>query len=131
MPEHDIMIASRGLPGSRIIRHQPWLKELVARLGNSAIRLFLELPYRDTQCGFKLFSARTKDIFKYQTIARWGFDMELLYLARKRNFRVAEAPVAWRNDPTTAVKKFDYIVVLFDIFRILYNDRRGVYNETR
>lgn len=125
--DHDIVIASRGLPDSKILQRQSWLKERAARLGNGAVRLCLGLPYRDTQCGFKLFSAQAKYLFAFQTIARWGFDMELLYVARKHNLRIAEMPVVWRNDPTTAVKAGDYMVVLGDIFRILYNDRRGAY----
>lgn len=127
--DHDIVIASRGLSGSQIVRHQSWLKERVAKLGNGAIRFFLGLPYQDTQCGFKLFSARAKTIFECQTIDRWGFDMEILYVAQKSSLRIAEVPVVWVNDPTTTVKKLDYVVVLFDIFRILYNNWRGVYNE--
>ncbi|MBI5728699.1 MAG: glycosyltransferase family 2 protein [Candidatus Magasanikbacteria bacterium] len=127
--EDDVVIASRGLADSRIIRHQSWFKERAANLGNSVIRLFLGLPYQDTQCGFKLFPARAKSVFEYQTIDRWGFDMEILYVAHKRGFHIVEVPVVWVNDPTTTVKKFDYVVVLLDIFRILYNDWRGVYNE--
>lgn len=127
----DIVIGSRELPESIILRHQPRFKELTARLGNGLIRLFLRLPFKDTQCGFKLFNKNTKKIFEKQTIWRWGFDFELLYLAKKHGFKIGEIPVVWKNDPSSLVRKIDYFVVLADIFRILINDFFGRYDEIK
>lgn len=126
---YDIAIGSRGMAKSVILRHQHWLKESIARLGNKVIRLFLDLPFVDTQCGFKLFSNKAKIIFRRQTIWRWGFDFELLYLAKKYGFKVAEVPIIWENDPSSAVRRIDYLIVLFDVFKIRLNDWLGKYNN--
>lgn len=126
----DIIIASRALPESVILKHQTKIKENVAKIGNKLIRMCLRLPFRDTQCGFKLFSRKAIEIFKYQTINRWGFDMELLFVAKKNGFNIAEVPVCWTNDPTSLVKKKDYFIVLMDIFKILVNNVLGRYNSS-
>lgn len=126
---NPIVIGSRALKNSVIVRHQFWFKEYVARLGNKVIRMLLGLPFYDTQCGFKLFSKTVKGIFEVQTINRWGFDMELLFIAKKNGYTIAEVPVRWTNDPTSLVKKIDYLIVLLDIFKILINDILGRYNS--
>jgi len=129
--DHDVVIGSRALADSVIVCHQPWFKECVARLGNRVIRLFLRLPFHDTQCGFKLFSRRVvSQVFVLQTIERWGFDMEILFIVSRQGFRIAEVPVRWSNDPTSLVKKVDYFIVLFDVFKILTNSACGRYNKT-
>lgn len=126
----DIVIASRALPESVILKHQTKIKENVAKMGNKLIRICLRLPFRDTQCGFKLFSRNAIGIFRYQTIDRWGFDMELLFIAKKDGYNIAEVPICWTNDPTSLVKKKDYFIVLIDIFKILVNNVLGRYNSS-
>lgn len=93
----DIAIGSRR--NRRMIRvHQSWVRENAGRIFNGIVRLGLSLPYTDTQCGFKLFNRESAlAIFPQQRIERWGFDPELLFLARRFGFRVEEIPVVWSH----------------------------------
>lgn len=127
--EKVIVIGSRGLKESVIKRHQPKLKEWTAKLGNLLIRGILRLPFRDTQCGFKLFPRSAASVFCRQTIERWGFDMELLFIARHQGFEIKEMPVEWTNDPSSLVRKLDYFIVLLDVVKILTNHWRGKYTH--
>ncbi|MGH9480671.1 MAG: dolichyl-phosphate beta-glucosyltransferase [Terriglobales bacterium] len=88
-----------------ISTHQSWFRENSGRIFNRIVRLVLGLPYADTQCGFKLFThASARAIFSRQRIEGWGFDPELLYLARKLGFRVAEVPVVWGHAENTKIR---------------------------
>lgn len=127
--EKVIVIGSRGLKESVIKRHQPKLKEWIAKLGNLLIRCVLRLPFHDTQCGFKLFPKSAEKVFELQTINRWGFDMELLFIARHQGFEIKEVPVEWTNDPSSLVRKLDYVIVLTDVVKILTNHWRGKYTH--
>lgn len=100
----DVAIGSRALRDSRIEIHQPWLREMAGRTFNLFIRLFVMGGIHDTQCGFKSFRREViRPIFSRQTIERWGFDVEILYLARRLGYRIAEVPVIWRNDAASKV----------------------------
>ncbi len=129
--EKTIVVGSRALPESVIVKHQAKLKELVARLGNLLIQLCLGLRISDTQCGFKLFPASIKSVFTVATIERWGFDMEILFLAKHQGFTIKEVPITWTNDPSSLVRGKDYLVVLADIGRILTRWFLGRYTAGR
>lgn len=118
MTTHDIIIGSRAIRGSVITVHQPFFREFIGRLLNKLIRWSVGLPFHDTQCGFKLFHARTKDIFEAQTIFGWLFDVELLKLALLRGHRIREVPVVWQNDPTSAVKTRHIFGIIRELVRI-------------
>ena len=125
----DIAIASREAEGS--VRYdEPEYRHLGGRLINLAIRMLILPGLHDTQCGFKCFRAEVaEDIFSYQTIPGWSFDIELLYLARKRGYQIIEVPIHWYFDAETklsAVK--DAIRMLRDIFLIHLNNIRGLYD---
>ncbi len=91
----DIAIGSRR---GKIAVRQPPLRKAAGRLFNRLVRFALGLPFADTQCGFKLFTrAAAEAVFPRQRIDGWGFDPELLYLARRARLRVAEVPVAWSH----------------------------------
>ncbi|MBI2298565.1 MAG: glycosyltransferase family 2 protein [Armatimonadetes bacterium] len=99
-----IAVGSRALRESRIEVHQSRLRETMGRCFNLFIRAFVLGGIRDTQCGFKSFKRETiVPIFRRQTIERWGFDVEILYIARRLGYTVAEVPVVWRNDEATKV----------------------------
>jgi dolichyl-phosphate beta-glucosyltransferase len=103
----DIAIGSRGLPESHIVVHQPKHRELAGKTFNLGLRLLTGLPYRDTQCGFKLFRLpAARPLFEHQRIDGFAYDAEVLVLARKHGLRVAEVPVRWFDDPNTTVKLF-------------------------
>ena len=94
----DVAIGSRYQAQSRVVQRQPLSRRILSRAGNFAIRLATGLPFTDTQCGFKAMNrdaART--IFSRLTIDRWGFDIELLVIARAHRLRVVELPVSWHD----------------------------------
>lgn len=100
----DVAIGSRALRESNIEIHQPWLREASGRMFNLFIRLFVMGGLHDTQCGFKSFRHEViAPVFSRQTIERWGFDVEILYLARRLGYQIAEVPVTWRNDTASKV----------------------------
>jgi dolichyl-phosphate beta-glucosyltransferase len=100
---------------------------------NLALRIILRLKFRDTQCGFKAFTRRAAHaIFPLQQIERWGFDPELLYLARKFDFTVKEVPVRWSHREGTRIQPLrDGIRMVVEIFKIRWNAMRGKYAGVR
>lgn len=121
----DIAIGSRDAAGSELLREQPWYRELAGAAFNVAVRLLAVSGIRDTQCGFKLFRrAVAREVFGRQTIERWGFDVEILYVARRLGYRIAEVPVRWTNDERSRVNVLrDGLVMLGDIFRVRWRHR--------
>ena len=104
---YDIAIGSRGLPESRIFIHQSKSREFSGKLFNFFIRIFIKLPFEDTQCGFKLFKHNvTEQIFPQLTIFRFVFDVEILWLARKFNYKIKEVPIVWENSNKSSVSFF-------------------------
>src|SRR5438105_4480359 len=95
----DVAIGSRYLQREMQTRKQPLFRRMLGRSFNLALRAILGLSYEDTQCGFKAFSRKAaSEIFPQVKIERWGFDPEILFLARKYGLRVIEIPVAWGHD---------------------------------
>lgn len=118
MPNYDIIIGSRAMVGAVIKVHQSWWRENVGRWLNVILRLWLGLPFRDTQCGFKLFNQKTKPLFSEQRLAGWLFDAELLYLASRQKFKIKEVPIVWSHDPTSTVRLVQTFDILRDLWRI-------------
>ena len=118
LKEFDIVIGSRGLKDSDVQVRQHVLKNLSGKLSNYLIRALLNIEIYDTQCGFKVFNQRSKILFQKQKINRFGFDFEILFLAKKLNFMVKEVGVTWRNDVLSKVKKVDYIKTLLELFKV-------------
>jgi dolichyl-phosphate beta-glucosyltransferase len=111
---YAVAIGSRALHESRLEVRQPFHREMAGRAFNLFIRAFVMGGIHDTQCGFKSFAREAvQPIFARQTIDRWGFDVEILYLARRLGYGIAEVPVVWRNDAATKVN------ALRDGFRML------------
>jgi dolichyl-phosphate beta-glucosyltransferase len=99
-----IVIGSRALPGSRIEVHQPALRERLGMLFNRIMRMLTGLPYRDTQCGFKLLArSAAQPLARAMSVDGFAFDVELLWLARRAGLRVHEQPVRWRNSRGSSV----------------------------
>lgn len=126
----DIIIGSRRAPGARVERAQVWWKVWLGQAGNWVIQALVAPGIRDTQCGFKLFHQRTLRIFELQRNQRFGYDFELLYLARRLGFRVKEVPVIWWNDERSTVRWIDYPITLMEVFKIYINQWRGLYRPT-
>ncbi|MBI4342987.1 MAG: glycosyltransferase family 2 protein [Candidatus Omnitrophica bacterium] len=116
----DIAIGSRGLPQSELVLRQPKYRELMGQGLNRLLRLMRLTRFHDTQCGFKLFSREAAQaIFARQTIDRYGFDVEILWLAERMGFRIAEVPVRWIHDADSRVQPVqDGLRTLSDVLRL-------------
>ncbi len=100
----DLAIASRQMAGARRVGESR-LRYFLSRLFNRLVRLLVVREFSDTQCGFKCFSARAADVlFNRQRTTGWSFDVEILYLARELNMRVAEIPIECHHDRTGMVR---------------------------
>ena len=126
-------IGSRGLPGSRVETRQPAWREAMGRTFNRLVRLLTGLPFRDTQCGFKLMRREAVlPLFRAARVERFAYDVEILYLARVAGIAVAEVPVLWRNAPGSKVNALhDSLDMMKDVLMILWRDRRGRYRRLR
>ena len=111
---NDIAIGSRALDRSLISIHQSRHRELGGIVFNGLVRVVTGLPFHDTQCGFKLFRREpARIIFEQQRIKRFGFDPEILFLAKRHNLRIAEVPVRWAHDPATKVQVLRDSLMMF------------------
>jgi hypothetical protein len=101
----DVVLGSRGMPDSRIFVNQNVVRNRLGKLYNHLFRLLTGLPFRDTQCGFKLFRrAAALRLAELQTLDGFAFDVELCVNATRLGLRVAEVPVYWSHSPDTRVK---------------------------
>jgi dolichyl-phosphate beta-glucosyltransferase len=129
----DLVIASRhpkDAPGAQQAISQAWHKQFVGRVGNLIVRLLAVPGIRDTQCGFKAFHAEAAErIFSRANIDGWGFDIEVLALARAMNYKTGVIPAHWINDPRSHVRSFDYIRVLGDVATVWFNLRTRKYSS--
>lgn len=130
---YGVVIGSRDVKGAvRAVAQSKW-KEWLGDLGNIFIQVVAGLwGIWDTQCGFKGFSAAAaEDIFSRTRVYRWGFDVEVLAVAKALGWRVREIPVYWVNDPFTHVKFRAYIQVLWETVKIRWWTLRDVYGIRR
>jgi glycosyltransferase involved in cell wall biosynthesis len=127
----DIAIGSRWLERARQTIRQPLYRQFFGRCFNAVTRAVMGLPYADTQCGFKAFTrAAAQTVFQLQTIERWGFDPEILFIALKRGYRIAEIPVSWAHDERTRMSYLkDGMRMLQDIAIVRWNALRGRYSK--
>jgi glycosyltransferase involved in cell wall biosynthesis len=125
----DVAIGSRWLEQERQTNHQPLYRRFFGRCFNGMTRLIMGLPYADTQCGFKAFRRPAAQIiFRLQRIERWGFDPEILFIARRLRFCVKEVPVTWGHDERSKISYLrDGAKMLEDMARIRSNSMRGRY----
>ena len=127
----DVAIGSRWLDKQRQTVHQPLYRRFFGRCFNWVTRKLMGLPYKDTQCGFKAFKRDAAQvIFRLQTIERWGFDPEILFIARKLGYTVVEVPVTWGHDERSRISYLkDGTKMLEDMAHIRRNSIRGRYDE--
>lgn len=127
--DFDLAIASREAPGA-IRFNEPFYRHWGGRAINLVIRLLILPGLNDTQCGFKCFRAEIAEkLFRQQTLMGWSFDIELLYLARRKHLRVKEIPIQWyfgADSKVNAVR--DALRMISDIFRIHINTLRRRYD---
>jgi dolichyl-phosphate beta-glucosyltransferase len=122
---HPIAIGSRALQENLVRKRQAFHRVWLGRAGNRIIQLLAIPGIRDTQCGFKLFQGDVaRDLFRQARIERFAWDVEILYLARKRGLAIAEVPVLWFNSPESKVRVVrDAVQTLWDVLRIRWIHR--------
>lgn len=130
LEKNDILIGSRKLKTSNLLIRQTFIRELLGKLFTILSQIVLLLNVSDFTCGFKCFSQKAvEQIFIRQTINRWGFDSEILYIGGKKKFAIKEIPITWKNDPMTKVEfPQDIINSLLELAKIRINSLRGLYN---
>lgn len=130
LTDFDIAIASREAPGAKRY-NEPHYRHFIGRIFNGLIRLIALPGLHDTQCGFKCFRAEVaEDIFPLQTIPGWAFDVELLFIARKRGYRIVELPVPWYFNPESKIHVIrDATRMALDLLKIRLNAWRGIYDH--
>ena len=127
----DLTFGSRALDRDLIGVHQPWRREQGGRVFNLAVRLATGLPFWDTQCGFKAFRMQVcRPLIEGATIDRFGFDVELIFLAYRARLRLREVPVRWDHYEGSKVNVFsDSFKMLSEVELIRRQARRGVYDQ--
>ncbi len=130
---YDVVIASRAVRGANVEIHQPWYRENMGRIFNLLVQLINVPGLKDTQCGFKLFSARAaEEAFKLALMDGFSFDVEALLIARRLGYLIAEVPITWRNDEATRVGVFrDSSQMFLDLLKIRLNAWTGRYGARR
>jgi dolichyl-phosphate beta-glucosyltransferase len=133
---YPVVIGSRNAKGSVIAVRQPRYRELMGDIGNHLIRVVLGLwEYRDTQCGFKMLSRHAaEDIIPRMKLDRFGFDFELIALAKSLDYGIRQMPVTWRNDDKSSVTLFGangFVRILTDLFRTKLRLLTGSYGRER
>jgi dolichyl-phosphate beta-glucosyltransferase len=129
----DIAIGSRWLQPEMQTHRQSLLRQFYGRIFNLALRVLLGLNFKDTQCGFKAFTrSASQAIFPFQRIERWGFDPELLYLARRAGLKVQEIPVAWAHVEGTRLSPLrDGFRMFGEVLKIRWNSLTGKYSRPK
>jgi len=127
----DIAIGSRWLEKGRQTHRQPLYRQFFGRCFNAVTRGVMGLHFADTQCGFKAFTrAAAQTVFQLQTIERWGFDPEILFIALKCGYRVDEVPVSWAHDERSRMSYLkDGMKMLEEIATIRWNALTGRYDK--
>lgn len=129
--DYDVAIASRALPESNLDVHQPFYREWMGRTFNAFVRRVLRTDISDTQCGFKAFRGdAARRIFSLARINGFGFDTEVLFLAKKFGMRVREVPVTWRHRDDSRVSPLVApFQMIGELFRVRSNDLHRLYEE--
>ena len=128
--DFDIAIASREARGA-VRYNEPAFRHLVGRIFNTMIRVLALPELNDTQCGFKCFrTSVVQDLFMKQTLPGWSFDVEILFIARLRGYRIVEVPIHWYFNADSKIRVFnDSMRMAIDLFTIRMNAIRGIYNR--
>jgi dolichyl-phosphate beta-glucosyltransferase len=126
--EQDVVIGSRALAESFISTHQSFMRETAGRSFNLTMRTLTGLPFKDTQCGFKAFNRiRARAVFEQQRIFGFGFDVEVLFIAKKHGLRILEMPVVWGDVEGSKVSLMRGLLAFWDIALARWNEVCGRY----
>jgi dolichyl-phosphate beta-glucosyltransferase len=126
----DVVFGSRALNRNLVGHRQPWLREQSGRLFNLVVRVSTGMPYSDTQCGFKAFRLSVcRPIAKGALLDRFGFDVELLFLAHKAGLRLREQPVRWNDAAGSKVSMLTGLHGFQELWTLRQQSRKGIYDE--
>ena len=130
LKDFDIAIGSREAPGA-VRYNEPYYRHLTGRVFNILIRLMVLPNLQDTQCGFKCLRAEVaRDIFPFQTLTGWAFDVELLYIAHQHGYDILEIPIDWYFNADSKVRVLrDSWRMFIDLLVIRRNAKRGRYDR--
>jgi glycosyltransferase involved in cell wall biosynthesis len=128
----DVAFGSRALNRKLIGKRQPPIRDFGGRVFNLLLQIITGMRFKDTQCGFKAFKRDLAEpVFKLQSIDRFGFDPEVLYIAKKKGLRLIEVPVVWNDVEGSTLNYFsDSVNMFLDLLRIRINDLSGRYSDT-
>lgn len=125
---YDVVIGSIEVEGAKVEEHAAWYRRFVGHWAKLLIRALAIWEIRDTQRGFKCFTAKAAQaVFPKQTIVRWGFDIEILVIAKKQGYKIKEVPVIWINPGESKVHLSAYINTFKELLQIKWNLIRGKY----
>lgn len=129
--ESDVVIGTRKIKSARVLVHQPWLRENLGKGFTFITRIITGVAVSDFTCGFKGFTGESaKKIFGNSLLARWAYDAEILYLAKKFGYKIKEVPVTWTNRKDTRVKLWNAVITsLGDLLQLKLNDWSGKYDK--
>jgi len=125
---YDIVIGSREVQGAQRY-DEPTYRHIMGRIFNLIVRLFAVRGFQDTQCGFKSFKRDVaRRIFALQTMDGFGFDVEILFIAQRKGYRILELPVCWRHVSNSRISPLQDTFKMFrDVIQVRWNDWRGLY----
>lgn len=127
--EADLVIGSRALALSEIQKAQPFYRQIPGKMGNLLIRLLLKEKSIDTQAGFKIFKAKVAEkVFGLSKINGWGFDFEILALARELGYQLKEVPISWAHQPGSRINLAGYLRTFQELLKVWYNFQKDIYD---
>ena len=128
--DYDVAIASREGPGARRYG-EPAYRHLMGRVFNLIVQIIALPGVNDTQCGFKCFRREAgRDVFRWQSMNGFGFDVEMLFIARRQGYRIIEVPINWYYDPgSTVVLWRDPFRMVREVLQVRLNGWRGKYDK--
>ncbi|MEK6935705.1 MAG: dolichyl-phosphate beta-glucosyltransferase [Nanoarchaeota archaeon] len=125
--EYDMVFGSRHIKKNSIKVPQSGIRRFFGFGAHKLIHLVIRTKVNDTMCGFKAFNKKSRVLFEKQLNERWGFDYELIFLAKKFGFKIKEVAVEWRDDSESKVTAKGYLKALVELFNIRLNDFLGKY----
>lgn len=130
LDSYDVAIGSREVAGA-VRYHEPLYRHLMGRIFSNLVKLLAVPDFEDTQCGFKCFrAAAAEDLFSVQTLGGMSFDVEVLFVAQRRGYRIVEVPIDWYYRSESRVRLVDdSLHMLADILTVRRNWRRGRYDR--
>jgi dolichyl-phosphate beta-glucosyltransferase len=129
LDSYDVAMASREVDGAQRY-NEPAYRHLMGRIFNLVVRVFAVPGFQDTQCGFKCFQRRAAlDVLAYQSIDGWAFDVELLFIAQRRGYKIVEVPIDWYYRANSRISPISDAIDMFrEVLKIRLNGWRGLYD---